>query len=102
MANSQPAPNTRKTLEARAYLVDGLTAAAWLGLVTGLVEGGGKLALQHLGWLSWDLAQLSVSADIIWIAAILDALVFASIALVMVVASRAGPIKRDYSKTLCT
>jgi arylsulfatase A-like enzyme len=62
---------------------DVFIAAAWLGLVTGLIEGGGLLLLQQRGWLAWPLAQLGVSAEIIWISAFFDLLVFTIAALLI-------------------
>ena len=53
-----------------------LLFAAWAGLLCGLVEGAGLLALQRLGWLNWNMAQVAVSAEIVWISALFDLLLF--------------------------
>lgn len=53
-----------------------LQFALWAGLLCGLVEGAGLLALQRLGWLNWNMAQVAVSAEIVWISALFDLLLF--------------------------
>jgi arylsulfatase A-like enzyme len=63
-------------------------AAAWLGLVTGLIEGGSLLLLQQRGWLAWSLAQFGVSAEIIWVSAFVDLLVFLALGVLVLGISR--------------
>jgi arylsulfatase A-like enzyme len=58
----------------------------WWGLVAGLGEGAGFLGFQHLGWLNWKMAQLSVAPEILWISPIFDLLLFSLIALGLCVA----------------
>lgn len=60
-----------------------LLFAAWAGMVCGLVEGAGLLALQRLGWLNWNMAQVAVSVEIVWIAALLDLLLFLIVGLLV-------------------
>jgi arylsulfatase A-like enzyme len=71
--------NSRSTHRMRILLLP----AAWLGLVTGLIEGGGLLFLQHRGWLAWQLAQMGVSADIVWVSAFVDLIVFLALGLIL-------------------
>jgi arylsulfatase A-like enzyme len=59
-----------------------LLFAAWSGLLCGLVEGAGLLALQQLGWLNWSMAQMAVSAEIVWISALFGLLLFLTVGVV--------------------
>lgn len=68
-----------------------LLFAGWAGLVCGLVEGSGLLALQHLGWLNWNMAQVAVSIEIIWIATLLDSLLFLLVGLLCAAVVRLLP-----------
>ncbi len=65
-----------------------LIAATWFGLLSGLVEGTGLLVFQHYGWLVWDLALNGVSAPIIWISAIFNAVIFLLAAVLLFAATR--------------
>jgi hypothetical protein len=62
---------------------DILTAAIWFGLVTGLGEGIGLWALQHAGWLRGPFTFLGSSLEILWIAVLVDLLVFCAMGLVL-------------------
>ena len=57
--------------------------AAWAGLVTGLLEGAGLLGFQELGWLNWNVAQLAVASEILWISPVFDLLLFSAAGLVL-------------------
>ena len=61
--------------------------AAWLGLVTGLVEGAGLLLFQRINWARWG-AVSHVSAEILWISAVVDVAFFSLIALIIALAGR--------------
>jgi arylsulfatase A-like enzyme len=74
-------PNNPRANRASANRL--LIFAAWAGLVCGLVEGAGLLGLQRLGWLNWNMAQVAVSMEIIWIAALLDLLLFLIVGLLV-------------------
>ena len=56
----------RGALRARTW--DLLAIAAWFALVTGLLEGLARTALQGLGGVAWDLLLSATSARIIWAA----------------------------------
>jgi arylsulfatase A-like enzyme len=63
-----------------------LLVGAWFGLVAGLVEGLGLLAVYGYGWLSVDNVRAGVSAEIIWISALFNLglfLVLASLAILL-------------------
>jgi arylsulfatase A-like enzyme len=45
-------------------------------MLTGLVEGTGLLVLQHLGWLNWNMAQMSVEREILYISPLFDLVFF--------------------------
>lgn len=63
-----------------------LPAAAWLGLCTGLVEGSLFLLFQRLGWLSWNMSQIVLAPEILWVAPLLDLGLFTAAGLAGVVA----------------
>ena len=50
-------------------------AAAWFGIATGLVEGGGLLLFQRINWARWG-PMMHVSEEILWIAPLVDLLLF--------------------------
>lgn len=75
----------------RTAASDLLLFAAWTGIVCGLVEGAGLLALQQLGWLNWNMAQVAVSAEIIWISPFFDLLLFLAVAVLCVPVVRFVP-----------
>lgn len=68
-----------------------LLFAACFGLVAGLVEGAIFLSFQHFGWLVWDVANLSVAPEILWIAPAFDLALFLVAGLGLVAASAALP-----------
>jgi len=68
-----------------------LLFAAWAGLLCGLVEGAGLLGMQQLGWLNWNMAQVAVSVEIIWIAALFDFLLFFAVGLLSAVSVGVAP-----------
>lgn len=53
-----------------------LSAAAWLGLVCGLFEAAWFLLFQQLGWLNWNIAQDGVTEEILWVAPVVNLLLF--------------------------
>ena len=68
-----------------------LLIAAWFGLVTGLLEGAGFLAIQKLGRLNWNMALMDVSTEIVWISALFDLLLFGVVGLALAVLARCFP-----------
>lgn len=68
-----------------------LLAAAWFGLMTGLVEGVALWGLQRLGWLTGQLTFLGFSIEIVWIAAVFDLLLFCAVGLVLSLVARFVP-----------
>ena len=70
-----------------AVVKDLLIAAAWFGLVTGLIEGTALWGLQQIGWLSGSLTFLGFSVEIIWIATLFDLLLFCALGLAMALAA---------------
>lgn len=56
-----------------------LLFAAWSGLLCGLMEGTGLLVMQRLGWLNWNMAQLAVSTEIVWISALFGLVLFLTV-----------------------
>ena len=58
-----------------------LVLGAWFGLVTGLVEGLGLLAVFGYGWLTPNLVRAGVTAEIIWISAVVNLGLFLLLAL---------------------
>jgi arylsulfatase A-like enzyme len=68
-----------------------LVLAVWFGLMTGLLEGAGLLAAQKLGWLEWETLQRGVAPDIVWIACVVDVLLFGTIGLILVAMHRVFP-----------
>lgn len=68
-----------------------LLMAASMGLLTGLVEGAGMLAMQNLGWLNWNMAQVSVSAEIIWISAVAGLLLFLVVGVLLAMIAKLLP-----------
>ncbi len=65
-----------------------LAAAAWLGLLCGLVEGTGLVLFHRLGWLNWNIAKVPVTAEIVWVSALADLLLFAAAGLPGIAATR--------------
>ncbi len=55
---------------------DILVLAAFFGLLTGLGEGAGLHSFQQFGWLTWAMAQMGVSAGILWISPLFDLILF--------------------------
>jgi arylsulfatase A-like enzyme len=68
-----------------------LMTAAWFGLVTGLVEGISLWGLQQLGWLTGTLTFQGFSAEIIWLAALFDLVLFCALGLVLGLAAWVFP-----------
>jgi arylsulfatase A-like enzyme len=60
-----------------------LAAAAWFGLVTGLVEGALALLLRELGLLSGLITYLGGAVEILWIAPLVNLLLFTLLGLLM-------------------
>lgn len=57
-------------------------AAAWFGLLTGLVEGIGLWALQQLNLLAGKIQFLGLSTEVIWLSPIFNLLLFGFLALI--------------------
>src|SRR5690242_19524090 len=68
-----------------------LIIAMWFGIVAGLVEGTGLLAIEKLPWLVWMMPRLSVSAEIIWICLLFDLILFGVLGVVLPVIAWASP-----------
>jgi arylsulfatase A-like enzyme len=68
-----------------------LKAALWFGLLTGLVEGVGFIALQRLNWLTAKTGLVDVSIDIVWFSVVFNLLLFAIIGLMLALAARFVP-----------
>ncbi|HEV8525065.1 MAG TPA: hypothetical protein VGQ71_11235, partial [Terriglobales bacterium] len=66
-----------------------LVAAGWFGAFTGLVEGASLLALDRAGWLTWPMAQIGASAELLYISPIVNTLLLVAVALAAVAISRA-------------
>lgn len=60
--------------------------AVYLGILTGVVEGVGLIAFQHINWARWG-PMMHVSREIVWISPIVDASLFALIAMFLWLAS---------------
>lgn len=67
-----------------------LHIATWFGILAGMVEGSGLLLFQRMNWARWG-PTLHVSEPIIWISAIVDALLFSVLALLIGLAGRFIP-----------
>lgn len=61
--------------------------AVWFGLVAGLGEGFGLLLFQRLNWKRWG-PMVHISKEIIWISPIVDVLLFAALAVIVLLAAR--------------
>src|SRR5579863_164678 len=70
---------------------DVILLAVWLGVPTGLVEGGLLLILQKLRWLPWSMQEWSVSLEIVWISSVFDLLLFVVVGLMLVGLGRILP-----------
>jgi arylsulfatase A-like enzyme len=60
----------------QASVRDSLTVAAGLGLVAGLVEGLLLFALHQSGWLTWRLYNRAIWYETLWIAPLVDLVLF--------------------------
>jgi arylsulfatase A-like enzyme len=65
-----------------------LILATWFGLVTGLLEGTGLLVAQKLRWLDWETLQRGVALEIVWIAPLVDLVLFGGVGVILVLAAR--------------
>jgi arylsulfatase A-like enzyme len=75
-----------------AVMTRTMSIAIWFGLLTGLIEGGGYLLLQAAGWASASMWRLPASAEIVWIATVVDVLVYTLVGLGLLVAGRFLPV----------
>src|SRR5579863_8375205 len=57
-----------------------LVFGAWFGLITGLVEGLGLLATYGHGWFTPNNVRAGVTAEIVWISALVNLALFLLIA----------------------
>ena len=64
-----------------------LILATWFGLVTGLLEGTGLLVAQKLRWLDWETLQRGVALEIVWIAPLVDLVLFGVVGVILVLAA---------------
>lgn len=71
--------------------LDLLAIAAWFALVTGLLEGLARTALQGLGGVAWDLLLSGTSVKIIWIAPLLYLVLFSAGGIFLAAVSAAAP-----------
>jgi arylsulfatase A-like enzyme len=60
--------------------------AVSMGLLAGFVEGAGLLTLQHFGWLNWNMAQMSVEREILYISPIFDLVLFCLLGVILLAA----------------
>ena len=58
--------------------------ATWFGVLTGIVEG---IIFLLCGYIGWDLPRLAISLEIVWIAPIFNAMLFAAIGSALTVQS---------------
>ena len=101
MTTERDRPTERSSAAASSQFQPVLVVAAWFGLVAGLLEGIGFLALQQLMYLElpwfkllWPSKQLflsSVSVPIVWIAPLSNLLLFAAGGVVLAAVSRLFP-----------
>ncbi|MCL4523076.1 MAG: sulfatase [Acidobacteria bacterium] len=70
---------------------DLLAMAAWFGLVTGLLEGIVRTALQSLGGISWEMRLTAASVKVIWVAPLFYVLFFVLGAAGLAVLGRLAP-----------
>jgi arylsulfatase A-like enzyme len=68
-----------------------LVLGAWFGLVTGMVEGIGLLAVFGYGWLAPNNVRAGVTAPIIWISALVNLGLFLLLALCGMLAQKLLP-----------
>ncbi len=68
-----------------------LILGAWFGLVAGLVEGLGLLAVFGYGWLTPNNVRTGVTAQIIWISAVVNLGIFLSAAIFGVLLQKLFP-----------
>jgi arylsulfatase A-like enzyme len=83
-----PTP-TQAHLETRNFSTF-LLAAAWFGILTGLVEGAGLLLFQRINWANWG-PMLHVSAPILWISPVFDLIFFLALAVTAALIARIAP-----------
>ena len=65
-----------------------LILATWFGLVTGLLEGTGLLVAQKLRWLDWETLQRGVALEIVWIAPLVDLVLFGLVGAILILVAR--------------
>jgi arylsulfatase A-like enzyme len=65
--------------------------AIWLALITGLVEGIGLLVAQKLRWLDWETLQRGVALEIVWIAPLVNLVVFGFVGAMLILVGRVLP-----------
>jgi len=78
--------NSEGTVSASRLLV----LAACFGLITGLLEGVGLLAVHGFGWLNSRIPE-GVSVEIVWISAIVNLLIFSALGVGLVTLGRIFP-----------
>ncbi|MBZ5599305.1 MAG: sulfatase-like hydrolase/transferase [Acidobacteriia bacterium] len=84
-------PDVTPAPRATRWSVGGLVMMAlWFGIVAGIVEGVGLLLFQRINWARWG-PTLHVSEQIIWISAIVDAILFSGLTLLIGLAGRFIP-----------
>jgi arylsulfatase A-like enzyme len=57
-------------------------------LLCGLVEGAGLLLFQELGWLNWNIAQVPVTREILWVSPVVNLLLFGVAGVLMIAVTR--------------
>ncbi len=60
-----------------------LAIALWFGLTGGLLEGAFLYLFQWAGWLGWAMQVVPVDANILWLSPLVNALLFASSAVLL-------------------
>jgi arylsulfatase A-like enzyme len=58
-----------------------LALAVWFGLLMGLLEGSLRLLFQRLDWLNWTANDFPVSLEFLWIAIVINLLLFCLVGL---------------------
>lgn len=58
-----------------------LVLAVWFGLCMGLLEGSLRLLFQKLDWLNWTAEEFPVSIEFLWIAIVINLLLFCLVGL---------------------
>src|SRR3970040_1073490 len=72
-------PISKSASEPRARSREVFSLAIWFGLAGGLLQGILAWALQQMGWVAWKELLVSVDLNILWVSALVNAVVFVSL-----------------------